>query len=155
MPQKCIWRCKKWVSSSIFELTHFLRLQMHFWGTSRRNFQKRKTLLYCTFSRSTQIWCQNWCFLTLKFYHFKGISQNSLTSMQPIVDDGSLKFWENYPKVVLKRNIIWKNCVHKKGWFLAPLNAHVPMAGSFAVGHSEFADSVPGWHTLFLQGLSK
>ena len=99
---------------------------MLFWGTSRRNFQKRKTLLYCTFSRSTQIWCQNWWFLTLKFCHFKGISQNSLTSMRPIVDAGNLKFWENYPKVVLKRNIIWRNCVPKKGWFLAPLIAHCP-----------------------------
>ena len=28
-------------------------------------------------------------------------------------------------------------------------HAHVPMASSFAVGHSEFADSVPGWHTFF------
>ena len=31
--------------------------------------------------------------------------------MGSIVDAGNLKFWENYPKVVLKRNIITVNCV--------------------------------------------
>ena len=111
MPEKRVWRCRKWVSSRILELTHFLHLQMHFWGTSRRNLKKRKTLLYCTFSWSTQIWCQNWWFLTLKVCYYIGISQTSLTSMGSIVDAGNLKFWENYPKVVLKRNIITVNCV--------------------------------------------
>ena len=97
---------------------------MHFWGTSRRNFLKRKILPYCTFSRSTQIWCQNWWFFTLKFYHFKGISKTSLTSMQSIVDARNLKFWENYPKVVLKRNVIAVNCVYKKGDFWPTLRGH-------------------------------
>ena len=31
--------------------------------------------------------------------------------MQSIVDARNLKFWENYPKVVLKRNIIAVNCI--------------------------------------------
>ena len=112
---------KKWVSSKILKPTHFLHLQMRFWGTSRRNFKKRKTLPYCTFSRSTQIWCQNWWFLTIKFFYFIGISQTSLTSMGSIVDAGNLKFWENYPKVVLKRNIITVNCVVIVGPPYSPL----------------------------------
>ena len=39
------------------------------------------------------------------------ISQTSLTSMGSIVDAGNLKFWKNYPKVILKKNIITVNCV--------------------------------------------
>ena len=31
--------------------------------------------------------------------------------MQYIIDARNLKFWENYPKVVLKRNIIAVNCI--------------------------------------------
>ena len=44
--------------------------------------------------------------------------------MGSIVDAGNLKFWENYPEVVLKRNIIAVKCVYKKGRFLAPLTGY-------------------------------
>ena len=45
--------------------------------------------------------------------------------MGSIVDAGNFKFLENYPKIVLKRNIIAVNGVHKNVIFSPPLNMYI------------------------------
>ena len=91
-----------------------------------------------------------------EIFHFKGISQTSLTSMQSIVDARNLKFWENNSKVVLKKydwkkvelcNSLFERWEEMRFSILKGLaKFHLPQCDPLLMlGTSNFGKIIPRW----------